>query len=136
DVDVRPVRLGPDRCLLRAELLEGLRRDRRGGAVRAVDGDTNARQGAAKPLCDVLQVAVGIDLHAVDLPVSRAFSVEQALDLFLIQVGQLLSVPVDDLDPVVSGRVVRGRAAYPEAQARERDRWSGRPAGQHGIAAG
>ena len=44
DVDVRPVRVGPDRRHLGPEQLEGLRRQRGVGPVRAVDGDAQAAE--------------------------------------------------------------------------------------------
>ena len=66
DVDVRAVGLVADRGHLGAEPLERLRRDPGVGAVGAVDGDPQAGEVGAEALDDVLEVAVGGDLDAVD----------------------------------------------------------------------
>ena len=67
DVDVRPVRGVPDRGHLGPELLERLRREARVGAVRTVDGDAETAQIGAEAVEHVVEVAVGGDLHTVDL---------------------------------------------------------------------
>ena len=107
DIDVRPVGVGADRGDARAELLEGLGRDPGVGPVGAVDDDLQAREVGAEPLDDVLEVAVRRDAHVVDRPrLALERRVEQRLDLLFRLVGQLLAVAVEDLDPVVLGRVV------------------------------
>ena len=122
DVDVRAVRIRGDRRHLGTELLEGLRRDSRVRAVRAVDREPEPGQVAAEPLDDVLEVAVGGDADVVDrsLAVGRR-SVEERLDLLLGGVAQLAAVGVEELDPVVLRRVVRGGDDRTEVEGEERD---------------
>jgi hypothetical protein len=70
-VDVRSVGFVADRRHLRAQLLEGLRRKARVGAVGAVDPESQPTEVGAEPLEDVLQVAVGRDADLVDLAAAR-----------------------------------------------------------------
>ena len=51
----------------------------------------------------MLQVAIGGDVDAVDLSLTRALGVEQRLDLLFGGVAQFPPVAVEDLDPVVLG---------------------------------
>ena len=106
DVDVRAIRLVADCGHVRAELREGLRCEPGVGAVRAIDADAQAAEIGAESFDDVLQIAVCRDAHLVDVAASRGRGVEQRLDLFLLNVGQLLAVAVEELHAVVFGRVV------------------------------
>jgi hypothetical protein len=135
DVDVRPVGLVADRGDVRAELLEGLRRKSRVGAVRAVDRDPEARQVRAETLENVLEIAVRRDLDADDLAAPRGGAVEERLDLLLGSVRQLAAVAVEELDAVVLGRVVLGRDDRGEIEAEQRDRGRRQDAGKNGGAA-
>src|SRR5204862_3801763 len=81
DVDVRPVRLVPDRGHLGAELLERLRGEARVGAVPAVDRDAETAEVGAEALEHVLEVAVRGHLDPVDLAAARGRAVEERLDL-------------------------------------------------------
>ena len=66
DVDVVAVGLVADRAHLRAEQLEGTRRQAGVRAVRAVDADAQRRQVRAEAIDDVLEVAVHRDADVVD----------------------------------------------------------------------
>src|SRR5712691_9606980 len=138
DVDVRAVRVDSDRSHLRAEVLEGPWRDPREGAVRAVDADAQTGQVGAKPVEDVVEIAVDRDLQIVDLASLRVArrSVEQRLDLFLVRVGELAACFVKELDAVVLGRVVRGRDHGAKVESEERDRRRRKHPGEDGVAAG
>ena len=65
-------------------------------------------QIGAEALDDVLEVAVGRHLDAIDLAAAGGLRLHQRLDLELGRVGELAPVVVEELDPVVLGRVVRG----------------------------
>ena len=87
------VGLVADRVHLGAAPLEGLRREARVGAVRAVDGDPQPGQVGAEALEDVLEVRVGRDLDVLDRPlVDAGRRGEQLLDLLLGRVGELVAL--------------------------------------------
>jgi hypothetical protein len=52
---------------------------------------------------------------------SRALCVEQRLDLLFGGVAEFPPVAVEDLDPVVLGRVVRSRDDDPEVEREQRN---------------
>ena len=137
EVDVVAVGVGGDGRHGRAELFEGLRRDRRVGAVRAIDRDAETRQVAAEPFDDVLEVGIGRDADVVDLPATGPPGcVEQPLDLLLGGVAQLAAVAIEELEPVVFGGVVRGRDHDAEVEREQGNRRSREHAAQHRVAAG
>ena len=110
DIDVRPVRLVRERDHFGAEPLERERGDPRVRAVRAIDRDLQAPERRAEAVENVLRVAVGRDADAVDRPsFGPRRLVQQGLDLLLGVVGELLPAAVEELDPVVLGRIVRSR---------------------------
>ena len=122
---------------LGTELLERGRRDRRVRAVRAVHRELEASEVAAELLDDVADVARADHLEVVDpalLLVTRRL-VEQCLDLLLRRVRELAAVPVEELDAVVLGRVVRSRDDGGEVEREQCDGRRGQDARQHGVAA-
>ena len=122
DVDVGAVRLVPDRLDAGAELLERLRREVGVRAVRTVDADAQPGEIGAETLEHVLEVAVRRHADLVDLAAARPGPIEQRLDLLLLAVGQLLAVPVEELDAVVLGRVVRRGDDAAEVERQQCDR--------------
>ena len=117
-----------------AELLAGLGRDPGVGPVGAVDDDLQAREVGAEPLDDVLEVAVRRDAHVVDRPrLALERRVEQRLDLLFRLVGQLLAVAVEDLDPVVLGRVVGRGDDRAEIERQQRDGGCRQHPGEHRV---
>ena len=132
DVDVRPVRIVPDRGDVRAKVLEGVWREARVGPVRAVDGDPEAAQVRAEAFEHELEVSVSGDLDPVDLAAAGRRGVEKCLDLLLGVVRQLAALVVEELDPVVLRRVVRGRDDGGEVEPEQRDRRRGQHAGENG----
>ena len=122
DVDVRAVRGVPDRRYARAELLERLRRDTGVRTVRTVDDDVQTRKVRPEALDDVLQVGVGRNADLVHLAAAGSVRVEQRLDLFLLRVGELAAVAVEELDAVVLRRVVRRRDHCAEVEREQGDR--------------
>ena len=123
--------------ILRAELLEGLRGDPGVGAVGAVDDDSQRGEVRSEALDDVLEVAVGRDPDLIDLTLGAGKGrIEEGLDLLLGGVRQLLSFAIEELDPVVLGRVVGGRDDRAQIEREERDRRSRQHTGENGVAAG
>ena len=141
DVDVRAVRLVADREHVRAELLEGLRREvartrrsrsrRRSSGRRGRSRSARARaRGSCRSRCR----------RGRSSRRSSPARVEERLDLLLLRVDELLPVAVEELDAVVLGRVVRRgdddaevepRAARPRASAAPRRAPRGRPRRRH-----
>ena len=74
------------------------------------------REVGTEALHDVLEIAVGGDADVVDRPAADRRTLEQALDLLLGRVRQLLSVPVEELHAVVLRRIVRGGDDAAEVQ--------------------
>jgi hypothetical protein len=107
-VDVGTVRRIRDRNHLGAKPSEGFGRDRGIGAVGAIDRQLEPAQVGAKALEDVLEVAVGRHLDVIDRAAAGGLGVHQRLDLELDSVGELAPVVVEELDPVVLRRIVRG----------------------------
>ena len=83
--------------------------------------DAQAGEIGPESLDDVLQVAVRRDGDLVDLAAPRRRLVDQRLDLFLLSVGQLLSVAIEELHAVVLGRVVRCRDDAAEIERQQCD---------------
>ena len=106
DVDVRAVGLVADSCDLRAQLRERLRREAGVRAVCAIHADPQALEVGSESFDDVLQVAVRGDADFVDLAAAGCRLVEERLDLFLLRVGQLLAVAIEELHAVVLGGIV------------------------------
>ncbi len=110
DVDVRTVGLGEDRVDLRAEATEGLGRDVRCCAVRAIDHDAHAVEACQRRSDHVVDV-VGRTRRDVEDAAGRSnrtrLRAEVRLDLVLELVRELEPVGVEELDAVVLGRVVR-----------------------------
>ena len=115
DVDVGAVRRAGDDRGAHAEALEQQRRDRRGGAVGAVDHDVQAVQRHVDGLGDPRDVALGRALAASSAPAHVAADAqlvlgpEQRLDALLVGVRELEPVAAEELDAVVGIRVVAGR---------------------------
>ena len=126
-----------DRCDLRAELLERLRRDARVRAVRAVDGDPEAGQVAPEPLDDVLEVAVGRHADVVDRArASRPASASRSASISSSEASrQLAALGVEELDPVVLRRVVRGGDHGAEVEREQRDGGGRQHAGEDRVPA-
>ena len=124
-----------DRGHLGAEAREGLRCELRVGAVGTVDRDPQAGEIGAEPLDDVLEIAVGGDADVIDAAAAGPGRLEQRLDLLLRLVGQLAAVTVEELDPVVLGRIVRRGDDDAEVEREQSDGRSGQDAGEHGVAA-
>ena len=135
-VDVLAVRRVADRGHLGAEPLERLRRDPGVGAVGAVDAEPQAGEVVAEALEHMVEVALGVDVDPVDRAAAAFGRVEQPLDLLLGGVAQLAAVLVEELDPVVLGRVVRGGDDDAEVEREQRHRGRRQDAGEHRIAAG
>ena len=66
---------------------------------------------------------------------SRGGCVEQRLDLLFGRVRELAAVPVEELDAVVLGRVVRSGDDGAEIEREQRDGRRGQDACEHGMAA-
>ena len=114
-VDVEAVGTAADRRHLGAELVEDLRRDVIGGAVRAVDDDREAAQRqvvAVGALAELDVATAGVVEPARPAELGRAdpalLARDRALDLALPDVGKLLAAGREELDAVVVERVVRG----------------------------
>src|SRR5215207_3590953 len=136
DVDVRPIRLVCKRQDLGVEPLERGRGDPRVGAVRAVDGDREAPQRGPEPVENVLRVAVGGHADSIDRPsLAPRRLLQQGLDLLLGRVGELLPGAVEELDPVVLRRVVRGGDDDAEVERQQGDGGGGQHAAEHRVAA-
>ena len=122
---------------LGAEAAEGVGREAGVRAVGAVDDDPQPGQIRAESLEHVLEVRVGRDLDAFDraLILGRR-SGEQRLDLLLGFVGELPAATVEELDPVVLGRVVRGGDDAAEVERLQRHGRSRQHPGDHAVAAG
>ncbi len=137
-VDVRSVGCDSDRDHLRAKPAEDVGRELRIGAIRAVQADSATREVAAEPADDVLGVALCGRSVARDGALLRTPSglLEQGLDLELRRVAQLVPVAVEDLDPVVLGRVVRRRDDDAEVEREQRDRRGRQHPGEHRVAPG
>src|SRR5439155_27196349 len=123
-VDVRPIRIVTDRGDFGSKLCERLRRDPRVRAVCTVDADLQTGEIGAGALDDVLEVAIGRYTDFVDVASASRCGIEQRLDLLFLCIGQLLSVPIEELHAVVFRRVVgRGdHTAEVERQQRHRGR--------------
>ncbi len=70
----------------------------------------------------MLQVTVGRDADLVDVAAARRGRVEQRLDFFLLRVGELLAVTIEELDAVVLRWVVGRGDDAPEVERQECDR--------------
>jgi hypothetical protein len=109
DIDVVSVGIDSDRRHLGAELREHIRGERREGAVRAVDPDAEPTQIGAEALDDLRCIALSGPLERLARTTSGSRGIEQRLDRLFLVVGELLAPGIEELDPVVLGRVVRGR---------------------------
>src|SRR5437763_1526247 len=107
DVDVGTVRRVSDRGDTCAELLERLRRDLGVRAVRTVDHDMQLREIRPETVEDMFEIAVHRDRHFVDLTAAGRIRLEARFDLFLLRVGELASVVIEELDAVVFRWIVR-----------------------------
>ena len=83
-------------------------------------------------LDDVLDVPRDRVVRLLDGAAARPAGVEERLDLDLVRIGQLVALAVEDLDPVVLGRVVRGRDDEPEILREKRDGGCREHAREHG----
>src|SRR6185437_12286486 len=91
------------------ETFEGVRRETRVGAVRAIHGDAHPRKVCAEAFDNVIEVAVGRNVDVVDRAAARGLRVEELLDALLLLVAQLATVAAEELDAVVLRRIVRRR---------------------------
>jgi hypothetical protein len=99
-------------------------------AVCAVDGDAKSREVRPEALEDVRDVEVCHVLDALHRTASRPGGVEERFDLLLVRVHELAAVPVEELDAVVLGGVVRGRDHRADTLCHERDRGRGQHAAE------
>src|SRR6185437_4476710 len=116
-VDVEAVRIDADRNDLGAELPQRAWRDLVGGAVGAIDDDTQIFESDAARQRALGEFDVTV-LHAVDAAgaaevlaagqLLAEIGIEQRLDLQLHLVAELVAVRPEDLDAVVVERIVRG----------------------------
>ncbi len=118
-VDVEPVRVRADDGDPRAGILERLRGDARGSAVRAVDDDVQPGERVRERAEQVDEIAVLRVGEAAD-PADRATGraqlrlVERGLDPVLDDVGELHAAAREELDAVVWRGVVRRGDHHPE----------------------
>ena len=84
----------------------------------------------------VVDVALDRILGILDRASAEAGRLQQRLDLELFRVGELVPLPVEDLDAVVVGRVVGRRDDQPEVPRQQRDGWGGKDPREDGRAAG
>ena len=111
-VDVHAVGLGVERGDFRTEPGKQCgRRDRR-GPVRAIDDDAHPVERGERCSREMREIAVPRAFERPHLAGhDRVYRrrIERRLDLVLDRIGQLHPVAREELDPVVLGRVVRGR---------------------------
>ena len=99
------------------------RREAAHGAVRRVARDPQAGERNAEAARHEVGVALPRAVVALSLGAAgRDGLVEERLDLELLGVGELAPVALEELDPVVLGRVVRGGDDRAAALGEQRDR--------------
>jgi hypothetical protein len=123
DVDVDPVRVHVDGFYAGAGRGQDLLTRRTAGAVRAVEDDVQPtgvdRGGQATPVLEVALDGVGrVDAAAergIAGAAELAFAPDEGLELVLDRVVELETVGVEHFQPVIVGRIVRGRHHDPRA---------------------